>query len=423
MRIVKAVVMSLPALLLAAGEVGSVLTVGAVLSSSAHAADKKGEKQVSSKVGKPLKEALELAQAKKFKDAMAKVQEAQAIPGKTPYEEYKINEIVAYVAVNLQDYATATKAYEATLDSGELNPAELKQRLDQLTKIFYQAKNYQKAIQYGNRYLKDVGPDIEMALLVAQSYYLQKDYPHTIEATQALIKVANQSGQPVKEEWLKLLRSSQQLSNREDDANATLDLLLAKYPSPEYWRDTFIIEQNQGGGSDRKNLEVYRLKMMTGSLKDSEYISMAELAFSLGFPGDAKTVLEKGFANKVLGTGANKDRENRLLTKAQTDSANDQKALAAAEKEAMAAATGEADVKLGEAYASYGQYDKAIEAMKRGLKKGGLKAADEAHLQLGVAYLGAKRNSDAISEFKAVPADSKLARVARLWIIFAQQKG
>ncbi|HSB95173.1 MAG TPA: tetratricopeptide repeat protein [Spongiibacteraceae bacterium] len=420
MRIVKSVVMALPALMLTVGQVGSVLTVSGVLSAPVYAADKKGEKQVSAKVGKPLKEALELAQAKKFKDAMAKVQEAQAISGKTPYEEYKINEIVAYVAINLQDYATATKAYEATLDSGELNAAEMKQRLDQLTKIYYQAKNYPKAIQFGNRYLKDVGSDTEIALLVAQAYYLQKDYPHTIEATESLLKIANQSGQPIKEEWLKLLMSSQHEANRDTDAMATLEQLLAKYPSAAYWRDIFVYLQNEGGSSDRKSMEMYRLKSMTGVLRDSEYVEMAQLAMALGFPGDAKNILEKGFNNKVLGTGATKDRENRLMTLAQTNSATDQKGLPTFEKEAIAAAGGDADIKLGEAYASYGQYDKAIEAMKRGLKKGNLKAEDEAHLQLGVAYLGAKRNSDAVSEFKAVSADSKLAHLARLWVIYAQ---
>lgn len=418
MRIVKAVVMALPTLMLAVGGVGTALTVNGVMSTSAYAA--KNEKQVSAKVGKPLKEAIELGQAKKFKEAMEKVREAQAISGKTPYEEYKINEILAYIAINLQDYNTATKAYEATLDSGELSPADMKTRLDQLTKIQYQAKNYPKAIQYGTRYLKDVGPDTEIALLIAQSYYLQKDYPHTVEATQTLIKTASQAGQPVKEEWLKLLMSSQHEAGRDDDAMATLEQLLSKYPSPAYWRDMFIYVQNKGNSSDRKSMEIYRLKLLTGSLRDTEYVEMAQLAMALGFPGDAKNVLEKGFSSKILGTGASKDRENRLLTLAQTNSANDQKGLPAFEKEASASSNGEADLKLGEAYASYGEFDKAVEAMKRGIKKGGLKANDEAHLQLGVALVGAKKNSEAVSEFKQVPADSKLSDVARLWIIYAQ---
>ena len=240
----------------------------------------------------------------------------------------KINEVTTFVAATCGDTAAAGKAIEAMVDSPESTPETRKRQLDQLTKFQYGAKNYDKAIQYGNRYLKDVGPDIDIAVVIAQSYYLKKDYPQAITATQALIRTAEQAGQPAKKEWLDLLRSSQQLAGKDDDAAATLAILLAKYPSPEYWRDTFIIEQNKGKSSDRKSMEMLRLKMLTGVIKDSDYVEMAQLAFALGFPGDAKMILEKGFANKTLGTGANKDRENRLLAKAQTDSAADQKALA-----------------------------------------------------------------------------------------------
>lgn len=411
-------------MMLAVGGVGTALTINGVFSTPAYAADKKAEKPISPKVGKPLKEALDLAGAKKWKDAMDKAKEAQAVSGKTPYEEFKVNEIIAYIALNLGDYATAAKVYETSLDSGELSPAEIKQRLDNLTKIHFQGKNYPKAVQFGTRYLKDVGPDIDIELLVAQAYYLQKDFPHALEAGQSLIKTANQAGQPIKEDWLKLVMNCQQELGKDAEANATLEQLLLKYPSPSYWHNMFIGVQNEGGSSDRKNMEIYRLKLNTGSLAAPEYLEMAQLALALGYPGDAKNVLDKGFANKTLGTGQNKDRENKLLNLAQTSVTKDQKDLPALEKQAeSASANGELDLKLGQTYLSYGDYAKAIDSIKSALKKGGLKSPDEAHQQLGVAYLGAKRNSDANAEFKAVGSDSKLAGIARLWSIYSQNGG
>ncbi|HET8710151.1 MAG TPA: tetratricopeptide repeat protein [Spongiibacteraceae bacterium] len=423
MRLVKALVLSLPAVGMTLGGVSAVVGLNAVASAPVYAAEKPADKQVSAKVGKPLQEALQLVRAKDFKGAKAKLDEAREASKKSAFDEYKINEIASYVAFNMGDPNTAVKALDSMLDSPEASAADRQRILDQLSKFEYQSKDYTNAIKYGSRYLKDVGPNIDIALLVAQAYYLQKDYPQAINATQSLIRMANQAGQTEKKEWLDLLRSAQQLAGKDDDANATLSVLLTKYPSPEYWRDTFIIEQNKGRGSDRKNMELLRLKMVTGVLKDSDYMEMAQLGFALGFPGDAKMILEKGFANKVLGTGNDKDRENRLLAKAQTDSAADQKSLAAFEKEANAASNGEADIKLGFAYETYGDYQKAIDVMKRGLKKGNLKAEDEAHFLLGVTYFNAKKTSDAIAQFKAVPADSKLASLARLWIIYANSKG
>jgi tetratricopeptide (TPR) repeat protein len=350
------------------------------------------------------------------------VKEASAVAGKTAFDEFKINEIMAFVAVKLGDYATAAKAYEATLQSGELPADQAKDRVNQLVKLHYQLNNYPKAIQYGNQYLKDGGNDTSVAVLIAQAYYQQKDYAHGVEAAQSLIRMANQSGQPIQEPWLQLLMNCQVNSGKEDDAVATLEQLVARYPNKQYWNQLLGYVQTHGGSSDRKNLEVYRLKLANGLLKDTEYVDMAQLAMALGFPGDAKSVLDKGFNDKVLGVGPSKDRETRLLNLAQTNSIADQKSLPAFEKEAIAAASGDSDVKLGEAYLSYGDHDKAIEAIKRGLKKGNVKFVDEANLQLGLALLNAKQPAEAVSAFKAVPADSKLSSVARLWAIYANSK-
>ncbi|MDB6062853.1 MAG: hypothetical protein JWM78_2956 [Verrucomicrobiaceae bacterium] len=420
MRVIKALILSLPTIGFISSGVVATVALNTFATTAVYAA--KADQQISAKVGKPLQEALSLAQGGKLKEAMAKVQEAGAVSGKTPVEEFKVNEVTAFIAVKLGDYNTAAKAYEATLQSGQLPADQAKDRVNQLVKLYYQLNNYPKAIQYGSQYLKDGGTDTSIAVLVAQAYYQQKDYAHGVEAAQNLIRMASQAGQPVQEPWLQLLMNCQVNSGKEDDAVSTLEQLVAKYPSKQYWTQLLGYVQTHGGSSDRKNLEVYRLKLANNLLKDSEYVDMAQLAMALGFPGDAKNVLDKGFSEKVLGTGANKDRETRLLNLAQTNSAADQKSLPAFDKEASAAANGDSDVKLGEAYLSYGDSAKAIEAIKRGIKKGNVKAVDEANFQLGLALLDAKQSSEAVAAFKSVPADSKLASVARLWIVYINGK-
>jgi tetratricopeptide (TPR) repeat protein len=153
--------------------------------------------------------------------------------------------------------------------------------------------------------------------------------------------------------------------------------------------------------------------------RDTDYVEMAQLAIEAGVPGDAVKVLDKGFANKVL----EKDdvpRRRALLKEAQTAAAADQKSLASLETEAKAAKTGEADVGLGTAYLSYDQYDKAAEALRRGLQKGGAKRPDEAQLLLGTALLKLNQQDEAVKAFEAVPDTSKYARVANLWEIYAK---
>ena len=85
--------------------------------------------------------------------------------------------------------------------------------------------------------------------------------------------------------------------------------------------------------------------------------------------------IEKGFQKGVF-NGADaareKDRANRLLAEAKQAVTLDKSTLDKQDASARAKPTGEADVKLGAAYLSYGQNDKAIEALQRGIGKGGV---------------------------------------------------
>src|SRR6202012_1123045 len=85
----------------------------------------------------------------------------------------------------------------------------------------------------------------------------------------------------------------------------------------------------------------------------------------------------------------------RLATMAAQQAGDDSKTLAQQENDAAKAATGIAWEKLGEAYASYGQYDKAIPAYGHALREGGLAHPDDARLHLGIAYLAASQAAKA----------------------------
>jgi len=325
--------------------------------------------------------------------------------------------MLAYVSINLGDYATASKAYEDTLAGGLVAPEQMEQRLKTIIQLNYQGKNYAKVQTYGQRYLKDVGPNADITLLMAQAYYIQKDYTNAGKLTSSLIQSTQKAGGKPKEDWLKLLMSCQHNQNQRDQVMGSLEQLLTLYPADGYWKDMLSYLQSQPGINDRTNLEIYRLKLEVVGLDAEEYVEMAELSMALGVPGDAQMILQKGFDGGLLGKTKDAQRESRLRVLAKTQAAEDQKSLPAADAESRSAATGEASTKLGEAYLSYNEYAKAAEAITRGISKGGLKTADEAQLHLGLALAKLKRNKEAAAAFNAVPASSKLNKVAKLWAI------
>ncbi|TLY68517.1 MAG: hypothetical protein E6K45_03245 [Gammaproteobacteria bacterium] len=148
---------------------------------------------------------------------------------------------------------------------------------------------------------------------------------------------------------------------------------------------------------------------------------MAQLALEAGSPGEAQRILEKGIAKGVFADQRAKQKNERLLESAKKAAATDRASLPRIAKEADAAATGAKNVGLGLAYFGYGEYDKAVEEISKGLTKGGLRSEGEARLLLGISQLKAGHKEDAGKTFHAVKGDPSLERLANLWTLHAKQ--
>jgi Flp pilus assembly protein TadD len=78
------------------------------------------------------------------------------------------------------------------------------------------------------------------------------------------------------------------------------------------------------------------------------------------------------------------------------------------------------DVKVGLGFYSTGDFQQAVEVIRRGIAKGGVARLDEANLLLGAALLDLGRRDEARAAFEAAaaaaPAGSPIAGIAGLWI-------
>src|SRR5262249_32003327 len=130
---------------------------------------------------------------------------------------------------------------------------------------------------------------------------------------------------------------------------------------------------------------------------------------------------EAGAAKNVFTDPKLSDRNKRLLDNAKKQVEQDRATLDKIAKDAAAGKTGDKDVSIGLAYLSYKEYDKAIEAITRGLSKHGVQNQGEANLLLGIAQLGAGHKDEAQKAFGLVKGDAKLERIANLWSLHARQ--
>jgi Tfp pilus assembly protein PilF len=384
--------------------------------------EKKEEPKVSKAVAKPLKAAQDALQAKNYTEALAKLQEVQNTSGKSPYDEHVMNELYGVTYVRQSQFADAAKYLEPGLNDGFLAESEIPNRVRALAQVNYQIKNYDKAIEFGNRAIKGGFADDDMYTLVGQAYYIKGDFKGTEKFLDDYVDSLTKSGKQPKEQTLQLLMSS---CVKLDDAGCTtnsLEQLVSYYPKTEYWQNLLYSLFQQEGQTDKSLLHVYRLASEVDVLKRPEdYTEYAQLAIEAGSPGEAVSILEKGQQKNVFTDARNADKAKRLLDSAKKQADTDKASLDKVANDAAAAKTGQKDVGVGLAFLSYKEYDKAYQAIERGLSKPGVQNEAEARLLLGIAALGAGKKDEAQKAFKAVKGDPKLERIANLWSLHARQ--
>jgi tetratricopeptide (TPR) repeat protein len=165
------------------------------------------EPHVSRALVEPLKAANDALQAKNFTEVLAKAKVAEAISPRTAYDEYIIHsmQLAAYGAQS--NYAETAKAIESIIDSPYLTAASKPPLLRTLMSIDYQNKDYDKAIDYGERAVSAGDTSHDTAQTVAQSYYLAGKYQEALTHMEALVASDEQAGRKLEERNLNLIWS------------------------------------------------------------------------------------------------------------------------------------------------------------------------------------------------------------------------
>jgi len=376
---------------------------------------------VSNKLAKPLKAAQDALTAKNYDEAMAKIKEAQAQPEKTPYDNWVINTFLLKMYAGKQDMANEVPIIESLAQSQYTTPDQKKLYLKSVAAYYYQTKDYNKALETASEAVEAGANDSDTMGLIARSEYLTGKYK---DAAATMGDIVAKQEKP-DEESLKLLWQFNDKAGDKAGAAKAVEKLVAYYPKPEYWANALASLVNADTKDAHLQLNVYRLMNDVGVLKrGTDYAEMADIALDQGYPGEAQAALQKAFAENVFTEQRDKDRYQHLLDGAKQRAATDQASLPNNEKEADAAPNGDKLVQVGAAYLSYGQNDKAVALISKGIAKGNLKYPDEANLLLGIAQLRSHDAAGAQRSFEKVGASSNsgYARLGKLWALHAGAK-
>lgn len=362
-----------------------------------------------------------LMDAKNYTEVQNRVTQAEAVPNRTPYEDYVLNRMKLSLGSSTNNNAIAMPALEAVINSGRLSPAEQTNFIEALANMHYNAKDYPKAIEWFKRYQKESATPEKVRGSLVRAYYLSGDNANAKTLLLPSIEAAEKAGQTPSEEDLRLLASA--AVKQKDDAAylVALEKLVTYYPSDDFWVDVLSRGVARKPGFDNNTNAINYLRLELAAVKKleaQEYVDLAELALRDGFPAEAKKALDAGFAAGVLSTKAH----TALRDKANKGAADDAKNIASGEASAAKAKTGAGLVNLGWAYATMDQADKGVGFIQQGIAKGGLKNAEEAKLRLGMAQARAGKNAEAIATFQTVKGGGGAGDLAKYWILLLQQQ-
>ena len=361
----------------------------------------------------------DLMAAKNYAEVQSRLDQAEAMANRTPYEDFVLNRMRVALGSVTNNNAITIPALEAVIASGKLPANEQAQFAQALGTIYYNAKDYPKAVTWFKRYQTESGDSKTVRPFILRAYFFSNDFATVKSEVETELAANKAAGTRPTIETLQLLANVGAKTKDTALYLRAIEELATYYPTDAYWADLLARTQGKATFSTRFQLDVLRLqKLVMSKMGADDYVDMAELALQAGFFVEAKKAVDAGFELGELGTGANAAKHKKLRDTANKGAADDAKTIASGEAAAAKSKDGVGLVNLGYAYVTMDQFDKGLELMEKGIAKGVLKNPDDAKLRLGYAYAMAGKKAEAIKTLSAVQGNDGRNDLARYWLIW-----
>lgn len=367
---------------------------------------------------KPMQAAQEALNARDYQQAQNQLTPLLATPSLTPAELEVILRLQAVAAMGTGQWELAISTLQRLLSASEVSPTDRRAFQESLMNAAQQQKNYPLLIQTARQYLQEDGtnPDIRQALI--QALALTERHAELVEVLQEKIRLDTAAGQKTPENQLRLMAVSYRHLKDEAGYNATLRLLLASYPKPEYWAEAIARLISTPGFNNRYEFDAFSLLEQTGNVQTAlDFVEMASVALRVGLPAEALRVLQRGFEKGVLGQGAVGAAHQRLRAEAEAKVREDDKGFVQLEKSAR---DGNTLASVADVHASRQDWAQAQAVYARALAAGGLRREQEVRLHQAISLFRGGDKAAAQQALKGIEGDTTAVEIAGLWALLMQ---
>jgi tetratricopeptide (TPR) repeat protein len=356
-----------------------------------------------------------------------------------------------YVYFTEGKYDEAMKAYENVINEPEVTLPIRNAALFTLAQLNLVQENYKKGIELILQWMNEVETVTAQSWsLLGQAYFQQGDYKKAMSSMKKAISMSEEEGYKPKENWYVIVAACiGELKKEIGEKNALLqqldiyEILVNLYPKKLYFIQLGGVYGQLGREKD------YMITLKAAHAKDfldkeSEYLALAQLlllnqnpywAAQVLVSGQKKittfteTVIDKtsGEETKIEKTGPvvrSNEKNLKLLADSWRMAQEIDKAIPVLEKAASLSKDGKSYVLLGNLYLGEDKVQKAVDAIKKGLKKGKIDKLSQVHLTLGQAYFELQKFEDAKKEFRiaARDKDKKVKTTANNWIKYTENE-
>ena len=365
-----------------------------------------------------LAEAQAFAEAKQYVEAEAVLNDMlDATSKKSKLNRYELANVYntyAYLRYAVEDYDGALDYYQKVIDQRPEIPLALEiNTLYTVAQLYFLQENWRKGIDTLNTWMSVTDtPSTNAYVLLANGYFQLKDYDKSLSNIQIAIDREESAGKVPKEQWYNLARFIHFDRDNFREALNVLELLIMYYPKKQYWvQASHLYGEEKDEARQLALLEATYEQNLLDRSQDIVLISQLYLQAEVPYP--AARAMEKGLADDIV----EKESKNYELAGVAWRQAQEvTKSLPMLEAAASKSEKGELYARLGNVYLDVDKNKEAVEALKRGLDRGGVKRPDQARLALGMAYFNLGDFNASRRAFREARKDKRARSYADQWL-------
>jgi len=345
--------------------------------------------------------------------AMELLTEVREMQGLNSYEVAQLWNFYAFIYIGQDNFVEAIRSYAMVLEQPDLPLGMETSTRYTLCQLYFQQEQYQESLDMLDSWFAiSAMPNPDAYILKAQIFYSLEQFRNGIQPILDGIRVAQEQGRPLQENWYRLLNVFYYELEDYPNVIETLRTLIQSWPEREYFVQLSAMYGQEG--DELRQLALWETAYEAGWLtRSNELVQLAQLLLSADIPVKSGQIMADGLES---GSIDSTETNWRILAQSWQLAQEDELAIPAMIRAADLTDSGEVDLRLAQSYQNLARYDDCVEAAREALDKGELRREDQANLILGACLFELKEYGQARTAFELAADDNRSAQNARSWI-------